>query len=148
MTVGTVLSVGRGQFGTDRIDTHRGAAATETLETEILDREVIEIGESLQHVTGCEELAIEVAGGLLDAGRRVHHVPVVDNGAPAAAHFSGDHAPRVEGGAEAGHGTERALERLGRVREGALDREERTSARAPIRPAATVQVITISSPTY
>src|SRR5262249_8186979 len=102
--------VGRGRLGTDRVHTHRGGAATEVLETEILQHQVTEIRKPVQRVTRCEELTIEVSGCLLDPGRRVHDVPVIHNRTPAAADFTSNHWPRVQGSAEAGHGTELALE--------------------------------------
>src|SRR5262245_6913577 len=122
--VGRSLIVGLERLATDRIHTYRLGAATEALETENLKQKIIETRKPFKRVTGSEELTIEVSGRLLDAGRRVHHVSVIDNRPPATAHFTSDHWPRVQGSAESGHGTELALERRRRLRERSLDREE------------------------
>jgi hypothetical protein len=123
-TVGRSLIVGLDRLATDRIYTDRSGAAPEALETEILEQEIIETWKPFQRVTGCEELTIEVSGCLLDAGRRVHHVSVIDNRSPAAADFASDHWPRAQGSAESGHRTELAVEHRCRLRERSLDREE------------------------
>src|SRR5262249_61507493 len=56
-----------GWLGGDRVNTHRRGTASEVVETEILERKAIEIRKPLQRGARCEELAIKVAGGLLDA---------------------------------------------------------------------------------
>src|SRR5215467_5919028 len=50
--------------GPDGIHTYRRGAATETLETEILGDEIVEMRKPLKGVTGCEERMVEVAGCL------------------------------------------------------------------------------------
>src|SRR5262245_55465531 len=79
------------RLGVEGIHTYRRGAATEALRTEILEQDIIEPRKPLQRVTRCQELAIELSGCLLDAGRRVHHVTVIDNRSPAAPHFTRDH---------------------------------------------------------
>src|SRR5262249_57838815 len=91
VTIGRPLIGGPLRLGGDGIHTYRGGAATEALRTEILEQAIIEPRKPLQRVTRCQELAIELSGCLLDAGRRVHHVSVIDNCSPAAPHFTRDH---------------------------------------------------------
>src|SRR3989304_657681 len=78
------------------VDLDGGRAAPQPLGPERLERVSLRARETAERVGRDEEAPIEVAGRLLEAGGRIHHVAVEDDVALAAADFAADDRPGVE----------------------------------------------------
>src|SRR5262249_62214145 len=79
------------------VNLDRRLPPAQRLRSEGLEREAFRAAEAAERLRRDEELPAKPAGGLLETGGRVHHVPVEHDVALALADLAADDGPRVEG---------------------------------------------------